>query len=327
MGTERKLMERAGLILQERGQIAVDLARQSILAEKVAYTLFQKALRYFCESWNDFLHPALLSLACEAVGGKSEITNKIGAALVLLAGGADIHDDIIDQSTVKGLKETAFGKFGKDIAILAGDALLMKGIFILHEACENLEVIKKRKILDIVNQTFLEISSAEAAEASMRGRIDIQKKKYLDIINHKVAAGEAATRIGALIGNGSPDEVEILANYGRVYGFLMSIRDEFVDVFEPDELSNRLKKEVLPLPIILTLQDESKKAMLLRLLEQKISTVKIEKIVSLAFDSTETAVLLSEMKCIVEQISFKIQNLRYCKEDLRFLVAATLEDL
>ena len=276
MTVEQKLMQKAGAMLQERGQAAVELARLTVLKEQIGYAPLQDALRYFIEGWNDVLHPALVTFACEAVGSKPETTTKAGAALVLLAGGADIHDDVIDGSLTKGSAQTIFGKFGKDLAILAGDALLLQGIYLLHEACENLEVTKKKAILDLVKRAFFEISSAEAAEAGLRGKIDIPKQQYLDIIHHKVAAGEAAMRIGALIGDGTPEEVETLAQYGRVYGVLMSIRDEFVDVFELDELSNRVEKEVLPLPIIVTLADDSKKHGLLQLIEGRITEEKIE---------------------------------------------------
>lgn len=327
MGNEQKLMEQAGLILQERGRFAVDLAKHIMLTDQILYPPLRDALRYFSEVWNDFLHPALVSLGCEAVGGKPRMTDKFGAVLVLLAGGADIHDDIIDESVVKGIKETVFGKFGKDIAILAGDILLSKGIYLLHEACENLETFKKTEILNIVNQTLLEISDAEATEAGLRGRIDIQKQQFLDIIHHKVAAGETAMRIGALIGNGTSQEIEILAHYGRCYGTLMSIRDEIVDIFEQDELSNRVGKEVLPLPIIVALQDDSKRVRLLQLLKGNINVRDIEEIVDLTLSSIGNTLLVSEMKHMSEQLIDKIKNLRYCRENLRFLAVAALEDL
>jgi geranylgeranyl pyrophosphate synthase len=284
-------------------------------------------LRFFIEGWDDVLHPALVSLACEAVGGKPEATAKVGAALVLLAGCADIHDDVIDESMIKGTEQTVFGGFGKDLAILAGDALLLEGVYLLHEACEKLEVTKKKAILDLVERAFFEISGAEAAEAGMRGRIDIPKQQYLDIIHHKVAAGEAAARVGALIGDGTPEEVETLAEYGRIYGVLMSMRDEFIDVFEQDELSNRVEKEVLPLPIILTLADKSKKPALLRLIRGKITEEKIEEIVDVATNSAESALLISEMRRMAGHIILKIRTLRYCRENLELVVTAALEDL
>jgi geranylgeranyl pyrophosphate synthase len=327
MTPEQKLMKKASAILQKKGRIAVELARQSVFGEPIEHAPLRDALHFFIENWNDVLHPALVSLSCEAVGGKPLAIDEVGAALVLLAGGADIHDDVIDESMTKGSEQTIFGKFGKDVAILAGDALLLEGVYALYEACEKFEVAKKKTILELVKRTVFEISSAEAAEAGMRGKIDIPKQIYLEIIRHKVAAAEAAMRIGAIVGNGTPTEVETLAEYGRIYGFLMTMRDEFIDVFERDELLNRVKKEVLPLPIIVTLADESKKSALLQLISGKINEEEIEEIVDLATNSAESVLLVSEMKRLVKQLSLKIQTLRYCRENLKFLAVATLEDL
>ena len=327
MKDEKKLMQKASAIFQEKGHQAVELARLRILGEQVEHVPLRDALRYFIEGWNDVLHPGLAWLACEAVGGKPETTNKVGSSLVLLAGGADIHDDVIDESVMKGSEQTVFGKFGKDLAILAGDALLLEGVYLLHEACQDLEIAKKKAILDLVKRAFFEISSAEAAEAGMRGKIDVAKQQYLDIIHHKVAAGEAATRIGALMGDGTSEEVETLAEYGRIYGVLMSIRDDFIDVYEQDELSNRVKKEVLPLPIIVTLADESKKPVLLQLLSGKITEGMIEEIVDLVTNSVESALLVSEMKRMVREIILRISTLRYRREILELVIQAALEDL
>jgi len=101
MRVKKRLVEKAGAIMLERGHAAVELAKEKMLSEQVEYAPLRDALRYFMGDWKDFLHPALVSLACEAVGGKHEETAQIGASLVLLAGGADVHDDIIDESITK----------------------------------------------------------------------------------------------------------------------------------------------------------------------------------------------------------------------------------
>lgn len=327
MPAQEKLMKQTITILRDRGQEALELAKQSVLQEEIAFKPLQEALRYFMDDWQDVLHPALLSLACEAVGGNPSSTIKIGAAIVLLAGGADIQDDIIDQSTSKGTKLTVFGKFGQDIALLAGDALLLKGTYLLHEACETLSKTKKKAVLELVKQAFFEISSAEAKEASFRGKTDLLVQDYLEIILHKVAASEASTMIGAILGNGTTEETGILSHYGRTYGTLLTIRDEIVDVFEKDEISNRAEKECLPLPIICAFQDESRKIRILKLLKDRISEDKIEKILDLSMDCKETRELIGEMTRMVKQESLKLASLQKGEETLKLLLESTIEDL
>jgi geranylgeranyl pyrophosphate synthase len=327
MAFGEKLMKKAIAILEKRGQKALELARQSIMQEEIEFEPLQKALRYFMDDWKDILHPALVLLACEAVGGNPDSTTEFGAALVLLAGGADIHDDIIDQSIIKGSNQTVFGKFGKDIAILAGDALLLKGIYSLHDACERLQKNKKNTIFETVKKAFFEISSAEAVEASFRGRLDIQKQEYLDIIKHKVAAAEAAMKIGAVLGNGTANETEALSHFGRTYGVMLTIRDEFIDTYETDELSNRVKGECLPLPISLALHDNSKRTPILDLLKGRITEKKVNKILDLSLESNENIDLVREMSQMAQEEIDKLSRIQYNLGTFKLLLKSTLEDL
>jgi geranylgeranyl pyrophosphate synthase len=256
-----------------------------------------------------------------------EETVNIGAAMVLLAGAADIHDDIIDESVIKEPYPTVFGKFGRDIAILAGDALLLKGLYVLHEGCLPLAKYQKQGVLESVKRAFLEICGSEAREASLRGRMDISGGDYLDIIRQKAAAAEASTRIGALLGGGTKKEINLLGHYGRTYGVLMTLRNEFIDIFEVDELKNRAEKECLPLPILLALKKGSTRTAILQLLKKKLTEDNIEKILDLSIDFEETRLLTMDMKKWVEKEISLISPLLYCKQSLELLLWAALEDI
>jgi geranylgeranyl pyrophosphate synthase len=324
---KERLMEKAISIMFQRGQKAVELARLEVLQEKVTYRPLQDALKYFIEDWNDFLHPALLSLACEAVGGDPKLTEQVGSAIVLLAGGADIHDDIIDKSLIKEPRQTVFGKFGEDIAILAGDTLLLKGLYLLNDACDQFPKIKRREILGIIKDAFLESSSAEALEASLRGKTEIGIEDFLCMIKQKVATAEAVTRIGSVLGNGTKKETVLLGNYGRTFGILMALRDEFVDTYEIDELMNRAQKEILPLPILLAFDNEKRKNEILRLIQKQINEEDVDKILELTMNSEKTCDLVKFMNRLVKDENLKLKTLVKNKAELKLLLHATLEDL
>jgi len=315
-------------LLENRGKKAVETAKQYVLRKNIDYEPLNEAIKYFMnEFWFDILHPALISIACEAVGGNPDETTNFGAAVVLLAGGADIHDDIIDQSTIKEPLPTVFGKFGRDIAILAGDILLAQGLYLLHDACENQSKENKRKILDSILGAYYEICAGEAKEVSFRGKLDISKNIYLDIIRQKVAAAEATTRIGAILGGGSKEEIDLLSHYGRTYGVLLALRDEFIDVYEPVELSNRVNKECIPLPILLALKDKSRCPLILELLEKEKTEKTVEALVDLTIDFEETRALVDEMTQLAEKEIPNISQIKYCNNILQLLLRSTLEDL
>jgi geranylgeranyl diphosphate synthase type I len=329
MTPEKELVKQVKTLLWERGQEALEIAKQSVLQEKIEFKPLQEALHYFMEEiWGDVLHPALLSLTCEAVGGNPDTTTHVGAATVLLASGADVHDDIIDQSLTKDSKPTVFGKFGKDIAILLGDFFLLTGCCLLCEASEQLTKYQKQSVLELVKQAFFDIANAEAKEASIRGKFDISAEEYLDIIKIKVSVSEAMTKIGAILGGGNQEEIEALGHYGKTLGILLTIRDEFIDVFELDELKNRVEKEVLPLPIIAALQDPNKKDKIITLLTRReLTETEVEQILDLVMSSKEARKIKKRMRLLVkegcQQVNFASRN----KETFKLLLWSTLENI
>ena len=329
MVSNSELIGQVRTLLLEKGEKALETAKQLILQEKIEFAPIQEALRYFMEEfWEDVLHPALLALACESVGGNADATTHIGAAMVLLAGGADVHDDIIDQSTIKDTKPTVFGKFGRDIAVLVGDALLFEGLYVLHEACEPLPDYQKKPILEIAKHAFFNLGNAEAKETSFRGSFDFSPEEYLDIIRLKVSLAEAMLKIGVIIGGGTHKEIEAGGHYGKTLGILFTMRDEFVDIFEIDELKNRNEKECLPLPILAALQESDKREKLISLLRKKeIMQQEVDEIIDLVMSSEGVQKLKKKMMMLIEEESKWLDLHKGFKNNFGLLLKSSLENL
>lgn len=327
----RKLIERIKELLEERARKAYEAAKEDVLNEEIDYEPLRDALQYFIqELWHDSLHPALLSLSCESVGGKPENTTSIGAALVLLTGAADIHDDIIDQSGIKGAKPTVLGKFGRDIALLVGDALLLKGFTLLSKACETLPKEQRKKIMELVKEAFFEIGIAEAKETSLRGNWNLAPEEFLAIIEMKATIVDASSRIGAILGAGSFEQIEAFGKYGRTLGTLVILREEFINMFEPDELRNRAENECLPLPILYAFRNPEAKDRIIKLLRKKELTqddaVEIAEIITA---TKEDQTLANKMKHMMEEgkKSLMMLKLKRHTATLGEMLHATLVDL
>lgn len=328
MANEKKLVLQARDILFERGLTGLKTAQEIMKKEEIAYNPLKEAIDSFMSSWKDVVHPALLSLSCEAVGGKPESTVNVGAAFVLLAGGADLHDDIIDDSPVKDFKTTVYGEFGKDLTVLAGDALLFKGLCVLHEAVDNLPVKQKATILDLTKHAFFDISSAEAQETQLRKKTDIADE-YLNLIKVKASVSEATTKIGALLGNGAIQDVELMGDFGQGFGVLFTLRDEFVDILDYKELMNRRDNECLPLPIQLALKNASKKSEISNVIgKDSLSQNDAEQLFDMIIDLKETSILKDEMNSIVVALNERIRLSKlHRKTQLKALINSMMEDL
>jgi len=251
---KERIIEEVQKLLEERGRKPLEMVRKAILEEKIESKEVKEALHYFItEYWHDLARPTLMSICCEAVGGDPNATVPFAVPLSLISGALDIQDDIIDQSKTKHGRPTVYGRYGKEIAILAADALLFKGFTLLHEACAEIPKEKAEKIMRTIKNLFYELGDAEALELNLRGKLDVTPDEYLNIINKKAADVEAHTRIGAILGNATREEEEKLAGYGRLLGRLIIIRDDVEDLLDIKEAQHRIEKENLPLPVVYTL--------------------------------------------------------------------------
>jgi len=326
----KKLIVQVNRLLVERSKKALEIAKKEILQEKRESKEINDAFKYYAKAWNDVVHPGLISIACEAVGGKADDTTSIQVALLLLTAGFDVHDDIIDESKTKYGKPTVFAKFGKDITLLVGDAFLMKALVLLHELEKQFSTEKMDAIWNTINSLFFELGDAEALEASLKGNINVSPEKCYRILKMKASTAEAHMRIGAIIGGGEQDIVDLIGNYGRTLGILIGIREDFIDIFEPEELQNRIKNECLPLPILYAFKNpQTKKIILNYLSKREISDKDAERIVDTIFEEKSVKMLRNKIERLVEEASDSISSIpnKMLASQMKILIKGVIEDL
>jgi len=316
------IMKRIQKIFQERGSKALEIARKEILLEKVECNEAREALTYFMtEYWHDVTRPALLSLVCEAVGGNPEITTPIAVPLILISGAVDIHDDIIDRSTEKRGKPTVYGKYGSDIALLTGDALLFKGFALLYAANERLPPEKMATISNIVKKAFYELGDAEALELGLRKRLDVTLEEFLTVARKKAVNVEAYTRIGAILGGGTEAEIDALSRYGTALGTLLVMQDEYIDMLDPEEFLHRLKYECLPLPVLYALQNPETRKKVEGILKNGITKQSAKKILKIFYKTREAENFKKTVLNLAEESRMHLRKIRY-STFLKLLISA-----
>ena len=326
-----RLAEKALKILRNRSIKAIKLAKKAILHEKIECEEARSALKYYISKWEDTTRPGVLSAACEAVGGNVDEVVPLQVALLFIAATMDIHDDIIDKSISKNAELTVYGKFGGETALLLGNALLVKGLIHLEEVTENLPRERKLLIISTVRDFLLKIIDAHLLELRLRNyKWDVMPEKCLSILERKAVDIEGHMRVGAIFGGGSPKEINALAKYGRILGTLLAIRSEFIDIYEPDELINRIKNEYPPLPILYVLQNRAEKQELKQiLLKKNISETDINKILDKIYGVPEISRLLKYLNDKKEEAIKALKDVKKgpAKADLELLVSAMLEDI
>jgi len=314
-------------IFRKLGTKPLEMARKAVLAEKLQSQKAQQALTYFMtEYWHDTARPSLMALVSKAVGGNPELTQPIAIPMILISGAIDIHDDIIDLSSTKDGRPTVYGKYGKEVALLVGDALLFKGLVMLNETSNTcIQAAKMKRILEIIKTMFFELGDAEALELDFRGRFDVSPREYLQVVRMKAADVEAHTHISAILGNASDREVKALSEYGRLLGMMIILRDDLIDLMIPEECQSRIKAEALPLPLLYGLRDPIQGNRIKSVLQSRAFRAKQAKsILKILQDSQAIRQYEELMEKIAADALSKLKPLTYKTEELQLLVRAML---
>lgn len=183
------------------------------------------------------IRPIILVLASESVGKVDDNTFLASCAVEFLHMESIIHDDIIDNETLRRQKDPFHIKYGYNTSILTGDFVLGL-ILAISSRLNNARITK-----DLATTAML-MSEGEIIEGRLETSEDVTFDDYLKVIEYKTAtAFEVAARIGAIISNGSEDQIEALTEYGRNIGIAYQIRDDLLDWKNEDKLFNLLIKK------------------------------------------------------------------------------------
>lgn len=183
------------------------------------------------------IRPLILILAAESVGKVDENAFVASCAVEFLHTESVIHDDIIDNETMRRQKDPFHIKFSYNASILTGDFVL--GLILnISSRLDNARITK-----DLATTAML-MSEGEIIEGRLETSEDVTFDDYLKVMEYKTAtAFETSARLGAIIGGGNEEEIEALAEYGKNIGIAYQIKDDLHDWKNEDKLFNLLIKE------------------------------------------------------------------------------------
>jgi geranylgeranyl pyrophosphate synthase len=317
--------------LKKRSEKGLALAGKILLEEKMEPPELRKACKYYVDNWHGFYHPGLFSMACEAVGGNPDDSLAAQAAIAILSAAFDLHDDILDRSKMSKYESpTIYGKFGMETALLLGDACLIEGFKVLVDSLTNLPEEKRKQTLQSTKDLLFEVGNAHSIEIYTKQSKNITLERYLKICELKGASMEAFLMLGGLFGGGNESEVKCLARIGRTIGILVALRDDLVDVFDVDELSQRVLVKDLPLPLLFALQEDTINATINNiLLKRRITSSELQEIVSFTLQSKPAAKIKYRMQLLIDEglsLLNKLSNKKLQKK-LQAVISVMLEDL
>jgi len=197
---------------------------------------FIEPLKYSLEGGKR-IRPIILTLSAESIGKIDDNTFAASCAVELLHMESIIHDDIIDNETMRRQKDPFHIKFGYNTSVLTGDFVL--GLILAISSRLN-----NPRITKDLGSTAMLMSEGEMIETRLETGEDVTFDDYLKVIEYKTAtAFEVAARAGAIIANGTEEQIGALSEYGINLGIAYQIRDDLFDWKNEDKLFNILIKK------------------------------------------------------------------------------------
>jgi len=269
---------------------------------------------------------ALLTLGSAKICGYSKGTRDINlaACVELIHAATLMHDDVIDNGSVRRGKKTLNSIWNNHSSILIGDYLLSRCFEMMVED-GNLEVLK------LLSSTSSKIAQGEVLQLQHQGEVDMLEETYLKIISAKTAElFAAATKVGAILSDVKSKEKEALEFYGRNLGLTFQIADDTLDYNSELKLFGKkigqdFYEGKITLPIILLFQkaDDKEKGRLKEIfsknirikddLEYSLSLIKKYEIIKACYQKAEHYINLasnslsvfgdSEEKSILENLT------------------------
>lgn len=232
-------------------------------------SLVRQVAEYIVAGGGKRMRPALLLLAAGAVNYKGKHHHELAAVVEFIHTATLLHDDVVDESSLRRGRETANAQFGNAASVLVGD-------FLYSRAFQMMVGLGSMRIMQILADATNVIAEGEVLQLMNCHNADVGVDDYLRVIRYKTAKlFEASARLGAVIGDASPEVEAGLSAYGMHLGTAFQIVDDVLDYSGQEgkigkHLGDDLAegKPTLPLIHVIKHGDAAQSAMVRTALEQ-----------------------------------------------------------
>lgn len=230
--------------------------------------LVSQVSSYIVAAGGKRLRPALLLLMCGALGYQGDQRYNLAAVVEFIHTATLLHDDVVDESTLRRGRATANEAFGNPASVLVGDFLYSRAFQMMVEAGD-------MRVMQTLAEATNVIAEGEVLQLMNMHDAALSEEGYLRVIRSKTAKlFEASARLAALLAQSSPAIEQSCADYGQALGTAFQVIDDVLD-YDGDvsemgkNLGDDLREGKATLPLIIAMQrgSEAERATIRRAIE------------------------------------------------------------
>ncbi|MBP1624651.1 MAG: Geranyltranstransferase, partial [Acidobacteria bacterium] len=225
-------------------QVEEELARQS----NSGVPLIDNIGQYICDSGGKRIRPAVLLLGAKMCGYDGPVGPRLGAVIEMIHSATLVHDDIIDNASVRRGRASVNAQWGNEITVLMGDWLYMTSFSLaLGE--------RQLKVLDVLISATRKMVEGELMQLTYNGNLDITEDQHLEISMRKTAfLFSACSQLGGILGSAGEEKEDLLRLYGLNVGLAFQLVDDVLDFTSNEStlgkpVGSDLKEGKLTLPL------------------------------------------------------------------------------
>jgi octaprenyl-diphosphate synthase len=190
---------------------------------------------------------------CGALEYRGEQRFNLAAVVEFIHTATLLHDDVVDESTLRRGRATANASFGNPASVLVGDFLYSRAFQMMVDAGD-------MRIMQTLAEATNIIAEGEVLQLMNMHDASLSEEGYLRVIRSKTAKlFEASARLAALLAGASPDIEQACADYGQALGTAFQVIDDVLD-YDGDatemgkNLGDDLREGKATLPLIVAMQ-------------------------------------------------------------------------
>ena len=178
---------------------------------------------YIISAGGKRIRPTLVLLFANAWGYRGTEHHALAAIVEFIHTATLLHDDVVDESSMRRGRKTANALFGNAASVLVGD-------FLYSRSFQMMVAIRNMRVMQILADATNVIAEGEVLQLLNMHDPDVSEARYLQVIRSKTAKlFEAAAQLGALIAGAPDEQIEAAAEYGRSLGTAFQLIDDVLD--------------------------------------------------------------------------------------------------
>ncbi len=199
----------------------VDAVIRERLASRVA--LIDQIAGYIVGAGGKRIRPRLVLLFAQTLGFHGQERYELAATVEFIHTATLLHDDVVDESSLRRGRATANAMFGNAASVLVGD-------FLYSRAFQMMVGVNRMRVLDVLADATNVIAEGEVLQLMNMHDPDLAVEDYLRVIRYKTAKlFEASARLGAVLAEADEALEEACAQYGRSLGTAFQLVDDLLD--------------------------------------------------------------------------------------------------